>query len=77
MQTLMLAFVLMLIVIAGMAIGYVVQRKAIRGSCGGIGALGLDKACDCDDPCESKKLKMEQEALRKEKEKAWQENRIH
>ncbi|RUO30467.1 (Na+)-NQR maturation NqrM [Aliidiomarina sanyensis] len=77
MQTLMLAFVLMLIVIAGMAIGYLVQRKSISGSCGGIGALGMDKACDCDDPCESRKAKMAKESARKAKEEAWQENRIH
>ncbi|RTE86032.1 MULTISPECIES: (Na+)-NQR maturation NqrM [Gammaproteobacteria] len=76
MQTLILAFVLMLIVFGGMAIGVLVQRKSLAGSCGGIGALGMDKACDCDKPCDKKQAKLAEEA-RKEKEKAWQNNRIH
>ncbi|MCH8492351.1 (Na+)-NQR maturation NqrM [Aliidiomarina sp.] len=76
METLILAFILMLVVIAGMAIGFIVQRKSIAGSCGGIGALGMEKACDCDDPCDDKKARMA-EAERKEKEKSWQQNRIH
>ncbi len=52
-----------------MAIGYIVQRKSISGSCGGLSSIGIDKACDCDDPCDKRKAKME-------KEKSWQENRI-
>ncbi|MCL5049251.1 MAG: (Na+)-NQR maturation NqrM [Firmicutes bacterium] len=77
MQTIILAFVLMLIVIIGMAIGFLVQRKTISGSCGGIGALGMEKACDCDDPCDDRKAKMAAEEARKEKEQAWMKDRIH
>jgi hypothetical protein len=69
MEIFVLTFILMLIVFAAMAIGYMVQRKTIAGSCGGLGALGIEKACDCDNPCEKR-----QERLRKEK--AWQENKI-
>ena len=47
------------------------QRKTISGSCGGIGALGMEKACDCDDPCDDRKAKMAAEEARKEKEQAW------
>lgn len=76
METLILAFILMLVVVAGMAIGFIVQRKSIAGSCGGIGALGMEKACDCDDPCDDKKARIAA-AEREEKEKSWQQNRIH
>jgi len=75
METLILAFVLMLIVFAGMAVGFLVQRKTIKGSCGGIGALGMDKACDCDNPCDKKQARIDEE--RKQKEASWQQQRIH
>jgi hypothetical protein len=47
-----------------------VQRKSISGSCGGISTLGMEKACDCDDPCDRRKARMK-------KEQAWKENQIH
>jgi hypothetical protein len=64
-----LTFVLLLIVVGAMAIGYIVQRKTIAGSCGGLDALGIEKACDCDNPCERRLERMR-------KEKQWQENKI-
>ena len=33
------------LVIAGMAIGVLAGRPPIKGSCGGMGALGVDSAC--------------------------------
>ena len=44
-----LFFISMLViglVIAGMAIGVLAGRPPIKGSCGGMGALGIDTACD-------------------------------
>jgi len=38
-----------------MAIGYIFQQKKIKGSCGGISDLGLEKVCDCDEPCDKRK----------------------
>ena len=59
-----------------MAIGYILQKKSISGSCGGLGALGVEKACDCPEPCDRKKARLEKEALRKEKLKDWKDNQI-
>jgi uncharacterized protein len=34
------------LVLAGMAIGVIMGRAPIKGSCGGMGAVGIDTACD-------------------------------
>ena len=34
------------LVIAGMAVGVIAGRPPIKGSCGGMGALGIDSTCD-------------------------------
>jgi hypothetical protein len=34
------------IVITAMAVGVIAGRPPIKGSCGGMGALGVDTACD-------------------------------
>lgn len=76
MSTFFLAFVFFLIVVSAMAIGYVLQRKTISGSCGGLGALGIDKACDCPEPCDRKKAREEREMARQKKIAEWQDNKI-
>ena len=55
MEIFIIAFLIMLIVVAIMAIGYIFQQKKIKGSCGGISDLGLEKVCDCDEPCDKRK----------------------
>lgn len=75
MQTFILVFVIMLVVFVAMGIGYILQRKTIAGSCGGLGAMGIEKACDCDNPCEERQQRRaKQERQRKIKE--WQKNQI-
>lgn len=43
-------FVIFALVILGMSLGYLIKRKTIQGSCGGISSLGLEKVCDCLSP---------------------------
>ncbi|MCO4837674.1 MAG: (Na+)-NQR maturation NqrM [Oceanospirillaceae bacterium] len=61
MQTLILSFVVLLLIVAGMAVGVLMGRKPIAGSCGGMTALGMDVACDVckGDPevCETEQQK--------------------
>ncbi len=48
MATFILGFILLSLVIAGMAIGVIMGRKPITGSCGGIGAALGEKNYTCD-----------------------------
>ncbi|MCE9871626.1 (Na+)-NQR maturation NqrM [Hafnia alvei] len=59
-------FVVFLAVVAGMSIGYIIKRKSIHGSCGGIANLGLEKVCDCPEPCDARKKRMAREEARRE-----------
>lgn len=76
MSTFVLAFLFFITMVCAMAIGYMVQRKTIAGSCGGLGALGIEKACDCPEPCDRKKARMEREEARQAKLAEWQKNKI-
>ncbi|PSJ45452.1 Na(+)-translocating NADH-quinone reductase subunit E [Zobellella taiwanensis] len=69
----LITFGVFALVIAAMAIGYIIQRKTIAGSCGGLGSIGVEKACDCPDPCDNRKKKMAKEEARR---KMLEENRI-
>jgi len=55
-------FTIFLLVIFGMSLGFIVKRKSIQGSCGGIAALGMEKACNCPEPCDARKNRIEREA---------------
>ncbi|MEW9809688.1 MAG: (Na+)-NQR maturation NqrM [Candidatus Symbiodolus clandestinus] len=51
----LLTFILLLAVVLAMASGYLLQKKRLRGSCGGLNQLGIDKICDCTTRCASSK----------------------
>ncbi len=52
----LITFVALLLVVLMMSVGWIFSKKKISGSCGGIGALGMDKACDCEEVCDDHKL---------------------
>jgi len=54
--TFLAAFLVMGIAIAAMAIGVMMGRKPIAGSCGGLGQLGLGCDGGCGRPCSSRRL---------------------
>ena len=41
-----ITFFVLAIVIIAMSVGVIFANKPIKGSCGGMGALGMDTACD-------------------------------
>ncbi|WP_373779038.1 (Na+)-NQR maturation NqrM [Glaesserella sp.] len=59
METILFTFGFFLIIIFLMATGFIFKGKALKGSCGGITALGMKKMCDCEEPCDNLKAKIE------------------
>ena len=62
MSTFILALLVVGIVIAAMAIGVIFGRKPIAGSCGGLGAVGLDCEGGCENPCPKRLARMKAQA---------------
>ncbi len=58
MLTIVLAFALMLLLVAAMSVGVLMGRNPISGSCGGMSSLGMEVACDI---CGGDKGKCEKE----------------
>lgn len=67
MATIVISFILLGLVMAGMAIGVIFQGKPIKGSCGGISNLGMGAACDI---CGGDAKKCEKETEKKQAEKS-------
>ncbi|AIW14911.1 (Na+)-NQR maturation NqrM [Vibrio europaeus] len=76
MSTFLITFGVFMAVIAAMSIGYIIQKKVVKGSCGGLGAVGIDKVCNCPEPCDARKKREAREAARAEKLAAWEKDRI-
>ena len=53
MTTFIIVFTMLMLAGAAMAIGVIFGRKPIKGSCGGLGAVGVERACGCEDVCEN------------------------
>ncbi|QSP94340.1 (Na+)-NQR maturation NqrM [Marinobacter salinisoli] len=46
MGTFLLVLFIVVLLVAAMSIGVIFGRKPIKGTCGGIGALGISQSCD-------------------------------
>lgn len=60
-------FAIFMLAVLAMSLGWLMKRRSIQGSCGGIAALGLEKVCDCPQPCDERKRRMAREARRQHK----------
>lgn len=64
-----LAFVLMVLIVTGMALGAIIQNKPLKGSCGGLNKIGMKQDCEIcggdDDECEKEQERQRQVALAK------------
>jgi hypothetical protein len=58
MAVFLLSFVVLMLIVVAMSVGVLVGRKPIKGSCGGMSALGMETACDV---CGGDKKKCEKE----------------
>lgn len=71
MATFLISMLVIGLVIAGMAVGVILGRQPIKGSCGGMGALGIDTSCDlcggnpqrCEEETRSTEAAVERPAL--------------
>ncbi|AYA39247.1 (Na+)-NQR maturation NqrM [Xenorhabdus nematophila] len=64
MEVFIATFIFFLLAFAGMSLGYIFKRKSIQGSCGGLGSIGVEKVCDCPEPCDARKKREAREAAR-------------
>ncbi len=46
MTVFLISFLVFALVVGGMAVGVMAGRAPLKGSCGGMGALGVDTACE-------------------------------
>ena len=64
MLTFLATFAVFVLVIFGMSLGWIIKRKSIQGSCGGISSIGMEKVCDCPEQCDARKKWMAREQQR-------------
>ena len=48
-----ISFVVFVVVVLAMALGMIFGQKQLKGSCGGLSNVGIEKSCDCEDSCEA------------------------
>ncbi|EIJ35467.1 (Na+)-NQR maturation NqrM [Thiothrix nivea] len=66
MKIFLLTFLIFVLAVIGLAIGWLFSNRSLKGSCGGLSAIpGMENSnCSCSNPCEKRKQKMAQEAAR-------------
>lgn len=74
MEIMLVAFVVMLILVVGMSVGVIMGREPLKGSCGGMAALGMDTACDI---CGGNPVKCEEENQRQQNEAKGKDNQFY
>ncbi|MGB0955852.1 MAG: (Na+)-NQR maturation NqrM [Panacagrimonas sp.] len=57
-STLLVTFVAFALAFFGLAIGWLVAEKRLKGSCGGLNGGGCSV---CDKPCESRRKQLQQQ----------------
>ena len=63
MMIFIITFGFFLVVGAAMAVGYIFQNKTLAGSCGGLASVGIEKDCNCENPCEKRQARERKSAL--------------
>lgn len=61
MKTFLLAFLVMLLAVGGLAAGVLMGRKPLRGSCGGLSSMGLECSAGCENPCAKRQQRLDAE----------------
>ncbi|SHE86423.1 (Na+)-NQR maturation NqrM [Vibrio gazogenes] len=76
MSTFLITFAMFVVVITAMAVGYIFQKKMVSGSCGGLGAVGIEKVCNCPEPCDARKKREAKAVARADRLAEWNKDRI-
>jgi hypothetical protein len=58
MNTFLITLLVIGLVFGAMAIGVILGRKPIGGSCGGLGAVGLECEAGCAKPCSKRRARL-------------------
>ncbi|MCB1756176.1 MAG: (Na+)-NQR maturation NqrM [Gammaproteobacteria bacterium] len=62
MQIFLATLVILILAVLGLAAGVLLGNKRLKGSCGGLSAIGIEKTCGCENPCERRKQQMAEQA---------------
>jgi hypothetical protein len=64
MWTFLAALLLFALAFTGLALGSLLGRDPIRGSCGGLRRFGVESDCACESPCPRRRRELERQAAR-------------
>jgi hypothetical protein len=68
MGTFLATLLLFAFAFGALALGTLLGREPIRGSCGGLRKLGLDDDCSCASPCPRRRRELQRRAARGEEQ---------